>query len=126
MMGLLPEFKIFKNIKNDLNINYTNYCNFIIKDICQLGYDTDTVCSITGSILGARFGSSWINTDIIIDNVRIENYVNSIINLKNCENINQFLYHEGNLTLYNELYKHKLLDIYVKKDSKRTDYHSLK
>jgi hypothetical protein len=42
IMSILPEFKISDDYKNELNIDYTNYCNFIIREICQIGYDTDT------------------------------------------------------------------------------------
>jgi ADP-ribosylglycohydrolase len=32
----------------------------VLSEICRMGYDTDTVAAICGTVLGARFGVSWI------------------------------------------------------------------
>ena len=44
----------------------------ILNRIVQLGYDTDTVAAIAGTILGARYGYSWIPLKSLLDLERLE------------------------------------------------------
>lgn len=48
--------------------------NQALLEIVKMGYDTDTVAAIAGSILGARFGFDWIPLDRFYDKDRILKY----------------------------------------------------
>lgn len=39
----------------------------VLSEIVVLGYDVDTVGAICGTVLGARFGTSWIPKDRLLD-----------------------------------------------------------
>jgi ADP-ribosyl-[dinitrogen reductase] hydrolase len=48
-------------------------------DIIRLGYDTDTVAAIAGSLLGARFGDGWIPTERLLDGPRLSAWANALV-----------------------------------------------
>jgi len=51
----------------------------VLRNIVILGYDVDTVGAIAGSVLGARFGCSWILKEKLMDRERIERYADAIL-----------------------------------------------
>lgn len=55
----------------------------ILTEIVNLGYDTDTVGAIAGSILGARFGCDWIPLDRLKDLERLERYAKALVTQSN-------------------------------------------
>ena len=50
----------------------------VLEDVVNEGHDTDTVGAILGSILGARFGDSWVGE--VREEERIRKYADSIAN----------------------------------------------
>lgn len=50
-----------------------------LAEIVRQGYDTDTVAAIAGSVLGARFGASWIPVDRLIDGPRIACWADALV-----------------------------------------------
>jgi ADP-ribosyl-[dinitrogen reductase] hydrolase len=44
----------------------------VLNTIVKLGYDTDTVAAIAGSVLGARFGCAWIPLERLKDLERLK------------------------------------------------------
>lgn len=54
----------------------------MLGDIISLGYDTDTVAAMAGSIFGARFGTNWIPKNKLLDIDRLETYANALIELE--------------------------------------------
>lgn len=68
-------------------------------DIIKMGYDTDTVAAIAGSILGARFGCSFIEEDKIMELDRINKYATALIEkLNQPETMQEFISNEEKLT----------------------------
>lgn len=73
--------------------------NEALLDIIRLGYDTDTVAAIAGTILGARFGHEWIDQTKLMEQARIESAANALVSLENApESAKTFLAHEVALT----------------------------
>ncbi len=71
----------------------------VFDEIVRQGYDTDTVAVIAGGLLGARFGTSWIPTDRLIDCDRLKKYAQTLVNGVNPpESQEAFLRHEATLT----------------------------
>jgi ADP-ribosylglycohydrolase len=50
-----------------------------LTDIIAQGYDTDTVAAISGSLLGARFGTGWIPRARLLDRARLEAYADALV-----------------------------------------------
>jgi ADP-ribosyl-[dinitrogen reductase] hydrolase len=50
----------------------------VLREIVQLGGDTDTVGAICGAILGARYGPGWVPRDRILDAHRIGAYAEAV------------------------------------------------
>ncbi|MNV11772.1 ADP-ribosylglycohydrolase [compost metagenome] len=68
--------------------------------IVNMGYDTDTVAAIAGSILGARYGYDWIPKERILDIKRVEKYANAMVDFSaKVENKEKFIENEKTLTL---------------------------
>ncbi|WP_246064882.1 ADP-ribosylglycohydrolase family protein [Melghirimyces algeriensis] len=65
--------------------------------IIQLGFDTDTVCAIAGSILGARFGTDWIPFDRLLDQA-IGDYADALVSGSVPETVEVFLQREAEWT----------------------------
>jgi len=78
----------------------------VLRSIVILGYDVDTVGAIAGSILGARFGCSWIQNEKFVDRERIELYADAILanapgsqlNRVPIESFDEFMKREADLT----------------------------
>ncbi|ELR12305.1 ADPribosylglycohydrolase superfamily protein [Acanthamoeba castellanii str. Neff] len=51
----------------------------ILREIIVLGYDTDTVAAICGSVLGARFGTGWIPMHRLLERERLETYAKALV-----------------------------------------------
>jgi len=50
----------------------------ILSDVIVLGYDTDTVAAICGTVLGARFGAGWIPLDQLLEQDRLLAYARAV------------------------------------------------
>ena len=48
--------------------------NEVLLDVIAQGEDTDTVAAIAGGLLGARFGTEWIELEKLSDQDRLERY----------------------------------------------------
>ena len=51
----------------------------LLAEIMRQGYDTDTVGAICGGLLGARFGTSWIPRERLMDSERLEIYAEALV-----------------------------------------------
>lgn len=73
--------------------------NEALLDIIKLGYDTDTVAAIAGTMLGARFGDEWVDKSRLMEHTRIETYANALISLETpVETSKLFIANEALLT----------------------------
>eukprot|EP01087_Luapelamoeba_hula_P019666 TRINITY_DN6548_c1_g1_i1.p1 TRINITY_DN6548_c1_g1~~TRINITY_DN6548_c1_g1_i1.p1 ORF type:complete len:570 (+),score=135.07 TRINITY_DN6548_c1_g1_i1:1505-3214(+) len=52
-----------------------------LREIVVLGHDTDTVAAIAGTVLGARFGTSWIPVHLMREVATLQQYADAIIHL---------------------------------------------
>ena len=135
--------------KNTVSPSNTSFPNVILHSILYCGYDTDTVASIAGAILGARFAttgkSEWIpvNKHCVMDHGRIVKYANFLVlkyrslmvvdasnnndQAMHLETIEEFVQHEQNLSLFGCYAEHKLLDMHAPRPdgNKRVFYHSI-
>lgn len=50
----------------------------VLADLVAAGGDTDTVAAICGSVLGARYGASWIPVDRMLDGDRLRRYARAV------------------------------------------------
>ncbi len=51
----------------------------VLAEVVALGYDTDTVAAICGSLLGARFGTGWVPRARLLDRPRLEAYARALV-----------------------------------------------
>lgn len=63
------------------------------------GHDTDTAGAICGTVLGARFGTTWIPTHRLADGSRLERWADAVARAAPPpENRRSFMRHEAELT----------------------------
>lgn len=51
----------------------------ILAEVVQQGFDTDTVAAITGTVLGARFGTGWLPMARLLDGPRLAAYADALV-----------------------------------------------
>jgi len=85
--------------------------------IINMGYDTDTVGAIAGSILGARFGTQWIPIQRFIDQIRLEAYADRLVlQIPPQESGTELFLRERSLTIADGSYKQQLVSRYTTKN----------
>jgi len=91
----------------------------ILCSIIKMGYDTDTVGAIAGSILGARFGTQWIPIQRFIDQIRLEAYADRLVlQIAPQENGTELFLRERALSMADGSYKQQLVSRYTNNDAK--------
>jgi ADP-ribosylglycohydrolase len=70
----------------------------LLAGLLRHGYDTDTVAAISGSVLGARFGSGWIPRERLQDRERLAGYARALVEHQAPEPRDAFLRREAELT----------------------------
>jgi ADP-ribosylglycohydrolase len=71
----------------------------LLAGLVRHGYDTDTVAAICGSLLGARFGTSWVPRERLHDRERLGEYARALVERRSApEPRNAFLRREAELT----------------------------
>lgn len=73
--------------------------------IVQQGEDTDTVAAIAGGVLGARFGSSWVPKQQVLDLARVELYAQALVSKKAPETLDELLKHEAAVTVREQTFQ---------------------
>jgi len=86
----------------------------ILIEIVNLGYDTDTVAAIAGTILGARFGYSWIPVQRFMDFNRLSEYSNALLERgnSNIESIYNFMEVETKWTKFEDEFQSLIVKKY--------------
>ena len=89
------------------NVNPQEILNTIVK----IGYDVDTVAAIAGSVLGARFGTSWIPIERLQDVERLTKYANLIVDCESekMESFEEFIATELKWTNDEKTYKYEMM-----------------
>lgn len=83
--------------------------NDALFDIIRLGYDTDTVAAIAGSMLGARFGEEWIDKSKLLNATFIEETATSLVTRQSSpEILKRFISNEASLTKKEKEFQDKL------------------
>jgi len=88
-----------------------------LSDLIRLGNDTDTVGAIAGSILGARFGITWIPVETIKDHKRVLAYANALVSLQlaELESKDEFFKREAELSFEGRQFHQKIMQEYFPK-----------
>lgn len=82
----------------------------LLAEIMRQGYDTDTVGAICGGLLGARFGTSWIPRERLMDSERLEAYAEALVRRDAApEGREAFVEREYDLTLIEKQFQADLL-----------------
>jgi ADP-ribosylglycohydrolase len=83
-------------------------------ELVALGYDTDTVAAICGSLLGARFGLDWIPRQRLLDGPILQKYAEAMVSRTGApEEIPAFLQREATWTWQEEEYQRGVLARYA-------------
>jgi len=77
--------------------------------IIREGYDTDTVAAIAGSLLGARHGFSWIPTNRLLNEKRMQDYALALIHRTAPETEEAFVNQEAEWTAQEQELQRRLL-----------------
>jgi ADP-ribosyl-[dinitrogen reductase] hydrolase len=80
-----------------------------LQSIINEGFDTDTVASIAGAILGARAGMDWIPKHLFCDRERILAYADALCHGHLPEGLDQLLQAEANFTKMEKEFQQMLL-----------------
>jgi len=74
----------------------------VLSSIVLMGYDTDTVAAIAGTIFGSRFGCQWFAKERLLDIKRLECYADCLISLDKdgLESIEEYMENEAKWTAY--------------------------
>lgn len=74
--------------------------------VVRQGEDTDTVAAIAGGVLGARFGTSWVPKQKVVDHARIDAWADALVTRRAPpESLEALLQREAVLTAQEKAYR---------------------